>query len=597
MRRAPAYRRVIGVVAVAMAGFALPVVAEDESTSTPSALLAEADKAKGADDGRFERLLQDAGDMALSPHDRALYDFLRGWRATWVGDYESGKRLLEGVADGSSDVVLRFRATATLINLLGVGHRYEEAYLRLARLQEIMPSIRDKRARFMGLGEASQLLSSAGQFDQAESYAREMIADPPPGETTCKGAQHLLRARREGGRLDTLDPLYDEAIAACTRPGDAVFAQTMRADIAAFYLAHDRPSEAVKILTTHRDELRGLNYPVLMAEFDALLGQAYLRLGDMANARRSALSAIAVAIRDEFTDSRRSAYEVLYKVEQRLGNLDAALGYHERFMAADKAYLNDISARSLAFQMVDQQLQARKNEVEALNKQNEILRLTGTLARKEVETGRLYIFVLLMCLAVIAWIVLWLRRSQLRFMKLARRDGLTGICNREHFVDQSDRVLAYGARSDRGACLILFDLDHFKSVNDTYGHAVGDETLKRAVDVCRRALHACDVFGRLGGEEFAVLLPDCNPAQARARAEQLRLSIAATSATPSMPHLYVTASFGVASTMQCGFELHRLLVVADAALYRAKRAGRNCVTLGDTADIPDSPYLASEARG
>nr|WP_247741432.1 GGDEF domain-containing protein [Luteibacter sp. SG786] len=181
-------------------------------------------------------------------------------------------------------------------------------------------------------------------------------------------------------------------------------------------------------------------------------------------------------------------------------------------------------------------------------------------------------------------------------MKLARRDGLTGICNREHFVDQAQRVLAYGARSDRGACLILFDLDHFKTVNDTYGHAVGDEVLKRAVDVCRRALHACDVFGRLGGEEFAVLLPDCSPAQARARAEQLRLSIAATSATQARPELTATASFGIASTTQCGFELHRLLVVADAALYRAKRAGRNCVFMGDTGDIPDSPYL-SEARG
>jgi diguanylate cyclase (GGDEF)-like protein len=259
-------------------------------------------------------------------------------------------------------------------------------------------------------------------------------------------------------------------------------------------------------------------------------------------------------------------------------------------MAADKAYLDDISARSLAFQIVDQQVVARKAEVDALNKKNEILRLSNALDKKEVETGRLYIFVLGLCLVGIVALVLRLRRSQLRFMRMARRDGLTGICNREHFVEQSERVLAYGARSDRGACLILFDLDHFKNVNDTWGHSVGDEVLKRAVDVCRRALHACDVFGRLGGEEFAVLLPDCSPAQARARAEQLRLSISATSATPSRPELLVTASFGVASTLQCGFELHRLLVVADGALYRAKRSGRNCVFMGDSGDIPDSPY-------
>ncbi|HVI53704.1 MAG TPA: GGDEF domain-containing protein [Luteibacter sp.] len=562
------------------------------------AMLARADAIKVVDLGRFTRLLEEIGarEAELDREQKSLFHFLRGWRATWVGDYETGKAELDNVADTSSSNVLRARATATLINLLGIGHRYEQAFTRLNQLQDMLPSIRDRKARFQALGEASQMLSTAGQFDQAEAYAQQMMDDPPPGESICKGAQHLMRARREGGRLRTLDPIYQKAIDSCVEGGDEVFADAMRADVAAFHLANGHPEEAVKILVANRDGLRALHYPTTLAEFDALLAQAYLKLGDLPNARRYGLSALAGSIQGEFTDARRAGYEVLYQVEERLGNAAAALGYHEQFMAADKAYLNDLSARSLAFQIVDQQLVARKAEVEVLNRQNEILRLNGVLDRKEVETGRLYIFILGLSLLAVAWLVLWLRRSQMRFMKLARRDGLTGICNREHFVEQADRVLAYGARSDRGLCVILFDLDHFKNVNDTYGHAVGDEVLKRAVDVCHRALHACDVFGRLGGEEFAILLPDCSPAQARARAEQLRLSISATSATQARPELAVTASFGVSSTLQCGFELHRLLVVADAALYRAKRAGRNCVFMGDTGDIPDSPYL-TEARG
>ncbi|NID14927.1 tetratricopeptide repeat-containing diguanylate cyclase [Luteibacter yeojuensis] len=566
--------------------------------SSPEAILSRADDIKIKDFEGFGRLLDglEARDAKLTPVEHWRLRFLQGWRYTWLGDYDAGRKALEEVADNATDIVLRFRATATLINLLGVGHRYQEAFVRLNQLQEMMPSIRDGKARFQGLGEASQLLSSAGQYEQAEAYAREMMENPPPGRTICIGAQHLLRAEREANRLKTLDPMFLRALDVCDATGDDVFADTMRADIAAFHLSQGRAAEAVKILTESRDGLRTLNYPALLTEYDATLAQSYFALGDLTNARRFALSAVAGSIKDEFTDPRRTGYGVLYEVERRLGNAQAALAYHEKYMEADKGYLNDVSARSLAFQIVDQQLLARKAEVDALNKQNEILRLTGALDRKEVETGRLYIVVLLASLGAIGWLLLWLRRSQLRFMKLARRDGLTGICNREHFVEQAQRVLAYGARSDRGACVILFDLDHFKAVNDTYGHAVGDEVLKRGVDVCRRALHACDVFGRLGGEEFAVLLPDCSPVQARARAEQLRLSIAATSATQARPDLTVTASFGIAGSMQCGFELHRLLVVADAALYRAKRAGRNCVFMGDTGDIPDSPYL-SEARG
>lgn len=586
-------RHALFLLAMPLAGVVGIVHAAPAATPARiTAALDKADQIKHSDFDTFTRMLQDLEQQRGSMDDLAAsrLGFLEGWRATWVGDYDKGRSLLESVADASPDSVLRVRALATLINLLGVAHRYEDAFRRLNQMQELLPSVRDPRARFAALGEASQLLSSAGQFDAAEAYAKEMVTNAPEGETECKGMQHLLRARREANRLATIDPIYIKALATCEATGDTVFGETIRADIGAFYLAHKQPQAAIDTLAPHRDDLRNINYATLLAEFDATLASAYLAQDDLANAKRFALSAVAGSVRDEYTDPRRMGFRVLFEVEQKLGDAQAALDYHEKYMAADKAYLDDISARSLAFQLVDQQVVARKAEVDTLNKQNEILRLSNALDRKEVETGRLWIFVLGLSLVGIVAIVLRLRRSQLRFMRMARRDGLTGICNREHFVEQSERVLAYGARSDRGACVILFDLDHFKNVNDTWGHAVGDEVLKRAVDVCRRALHACDVFGRLGGEEFAVLLPDCSPAQARARAEQLRLSISATSATPSRPELVVTASFGVASTLQCGFELHRLLVVADGALYRAKRSGRNCVFMGDSGDIPDSPY-------
>jgi diguanylate cyclase (GGDEF)-like protein len=122
------------------------------------------------------------------------------------------------------------------------------------------------------------------------------------------------------------------------------------------------------------------------------------------------------------------------------------------------------------------------------------------------------------------------------------------------------------------------DLDHFKSVNDMHGHAAGDDALKRAVAACQVLLRSIDVFGRLGGEEFAILLPDCPAAVARQRADAMREAIADSRREgDAAADVLVTASFGIAGTQDCGYNLASLLASADDAMYAAKRAGRNRV--------------------
>nr|WP_240148067.1 GGDEF domain-containing protein [Luteibacter yeojuensis] len=166
---------------------------------------------------------------------------------------------------------------------------------------------------------------------------------------------------------------------------------------------------------------------------------------------------------------------------------------------------------------------------------------------------------------------------------MARRDSLTGICNRQHFVERAQQALLAAQKAGRPSCLILFDLDHFKLVNDTYGHSEGDWVLLRVVAECRDHLLQEDVFGRLGGEEFAILLPGTDEAKGSERAEAIRGAIAAPPPDgPSSAH--VTASFGVACTALHGVELDRLLIVADEALYRAKEAGRDRVVVATSTE-------------
>lgn len=125
------------------------------------------------------------------------------------------------------------------------------------------------------------------------------------------------------------------------------------------------------------------------------------------------------------------------------------------------------------------------------------------------------------------------------------------------------------------------DLDHFKRLNDTFGHAVGDKALRQMVQVCQEGLHSTDILGRIGGEEFGIALPECSLENASARVEQLRMAIAAVAWHEGATDVLMSANFGIATTARSGYDLHQLMIHADDGLYEAKSRGRHCAVVFD----------------
>lgn len=164
----------------------------------------------------------------------------------------------------------------------------------------------------------------------------------------------------------------------------------------------------------------------------------------------------------------------------------------------------------------------------------------------------------------------------------ARCDPLTGLNNRRAFLEYAERDVLRALRYDFPVALIMLDLDHFKAVNDTYGHPVGDRVLAAVAEVLRQSTRAVDVVGRLGGEEFAILMPDADAEAALQAAERVRKAVEALILDADGLCLVVTASFGVAVYVRADDTIHDLFTRADRALYRAKQAGRNRVeSFGD----------------
>ena len=160
--------------------------------------------------------------------------------------------------------------------------------------------------------------------------------------------------------------------------------------------------------------------------------------------------------------------------------------------------------------------------------------------------------------------------------RLAMLDPLTGAGNRRHLDDRAARELADRESGERPIGVVLVDLDHFKQINDRWGHAAGDEVLKEFVRTTRSLLRTGDFLARLGGEEFVVLLPDMSLQAATDVAERIRREVEKRVVTVGEAHIRMTASLGVA-TIARDEPLDRALVRADRAVYAAKRDGRNRV--------------------
>ncbi len=207
-----------------------------------------------------------------------------------------------------------------------------------------------------------------------------------------------------------------------------------------------------------------------------------------------------------------------------------------------------------------------------------------------------------------------IRTNQEQLTRLATTDALTGLASRRHLLAELEKELRRAERSGRPLSVLMIDLDHFKGINDRYGHAVGDEVLAAVAKRCVARLRAVDLCGRIGGEEFVVLLPEADAEGALTTAERLRDDLAETPIDTAGGPLGVTISIGVATHRprspsanenaddEATRRVQNLLQRADDALYRAKGGGRNCVQVDAEASpanagiVADGGHLAPGSR-
>ncbi|PKN43710.1 MAG: hypothetical protein CVU60_01455 [Deltaproteobacteria bacterium HGW-Deltaproteobacteria-18] len=173
------------------------------------------------------------------------------------------------------------------------------------------------------------------------------------------------------------------------------------------------------------------------------------------------------------------------------------------------------------------------------------------------------------------------RRKQVEeeLLKISREDTLTGIANRRYFFEHASREMIRGKRFNESQTLAMLDIDHFKNINDTYGHETGDIVLKIMAKECKKILREIDIFGRIGGEEFCVLFLNTDKQTSQILAERLRSHIEKIEVMTSAGKINFTVSIGMVSFRGGNKSIDERLSIADQALYQAKESGRNRIEI------------------
>jgi diguanylate cyclase (GGDEF)-like protein len=518
-----------------------------------------------ADEGQRQRLLY------LDAYRKIVYD----------NKVQAGIAQAESIFKDAKDPDLKFRAGSLAANSLAINRNFTEALRYLNQTLPVRGKVRDKDIRDDGVNTAATLYNQLGQYELGLSYAMETLSGDPNPRARCNARFLRVEAQFHLDLLARDDTSIAPVIAECAALGENFAANFSRLVLARQLARHGRRDEASKLLAENLSEVDQLGYARLIAEYRAMLADFSLRRGDDEAARRNAQAVVALAAQVSSSRPLAVAYRTLFEIAQHGGDTRAALTFYQRYAEADKAWLNEVKVREMAYLLVQQEATRQAQQIELLNKRNEVLQLHQGISEQKAQAQRLLILLLVVLVGSVSYWAFKTKRLQMSLRRMAETDALTGICNRHHFNQQSGQTLVQAARAGEDVALVMFDLDHFKSINDRFGHDTGDWVLKTVSGHCRTFCRRVDHLGRIGGEEFAILLSGCDLRGAKRVAEDCRVRIASIETQPSGHRFLITASFGVTASSLSGYDLAKLLSHADKALYRSKREGRNRVSTFD----------------
>lgn len=459
--------------------------------------------------------------------------------------------------------------------------RYEAALQAMNESILMLPAIERTTQRIVVLQGAVNLLNSLRAYDEALDFAERIHSlreDTVDSYAACMGLVNKVETNYMRANTAMARALVPDAILACDANRNELLTLIVKTLAAIDVIDSGGYAQGIvaslpllqQFVVTGKDS----DY---VTQLEEALARAYIQTGNTERAEHHGLQAYQRAQSSRVLVLQEKTSETMAAIKRTQGQLAAAIGYYDINLALKKKVLDDQLHKNVAHQRVKFETQDKANQMALMEQKNKNLGI-----EKELQHGKYQNLILLLTLGLVllaglgAWLVKTLRQKNV-FRISAQVDGLTQVSNRAHFCACAHQ--AFGDANSR-VSLVLFDMDFFKRINDTHGHAIGDWVLKTVCDTAKAQLRKTDMLGRLGGEEFAICLPLASAEEVLALAERCRAAIAAIDTSPSGFSFVMTASFGVATRGVDGLSSYEeTLVAADKALYLSKNEGRNRVTV------------------
>jgi len=459
--------------------------------------------------------------------------------------------------------------------------QYEQALRALNESIALLPMLVKTGDKITVLQAAIAASIAFEDYGAALDFAERIYAlrgtDKPGTYAACVGLTDKVELHFMRGASAQARALLQDANDACKTNNNPFFVLINQSNAAVDQInAGDYSAglaNGLPLFAEHAAVNQGSDY---VTQLEEAVARAYLQMGNTERAEHFGLQAYQRAQASKILAMQVKTSKTMAAIHRAKGALDRALVYYDTHLALRKQLLDDRLQRNLAYQRVRFDSQDRANQLALLEQRNKSLGIERALQQGRHQNLVLLLTLGLVVLAIVgAWLLRTLQLKN-RLRKSAQVDGLTQVCSRAHFIACARQAFR---ATGQDTSLVLFDMDFFKAINDTYGHATGDWVLKTVCHTVQQQLPKTALLGRLGGEEFAICLPQFSAHEARTLAEHCRAAIADIGAHPSGLNLEIRASFGVATrSIQGPNTFEETLAAADKALYVSKNEGRNRVT-------------------